>query len=73
MDLSEAQKLWYNSQTIEGVLFKYNDYVHIKSGKHRGKFASVISLESLQPIKYLVELDSGDGDIVIDESEIEKN
>ncbi len=73
MNLSEAHKLWYNFQPIEGVLFRYNDYVQIKSGEHIGKFASVISLESLQPIKYLVELDSNGGDIIIAESEMEKS
>jgi hypothetical protein len=43
MDLSEAHKRWYNYQEIKGVLYKYNDYVHIKSGEHEGKFAKQVS------------------------------
>ncbi len=73
MELNEANKLWYNFQLIKGVLFGYNDSVRIKSGKYTGKYASVISLESLEPITYLVELDSNDGDIIIVESELEKS
>ncbi len=73
MNLIEANKFWYNFEPIEGVLFGYNDSVLIKSGKYVGKYASVISLESLEPIIYLIELDSGDGDIIIDESELERS
>jgi len=73
MNLIEANKLWYKFEPIEGVLFGYNDNVLIKSGNHAAKNASVISLESLQPTTYLLELGSGDGDIVIAETELEKN
>lgn len=75
MDLNEAHKLWYNFEPISGVLFGYNDYVLIKSGAYAGECAkNVISLESLEPVTYLVELDLADGsggNIVIAESEIE--
>lgn len=73
MNLNEANKLWYDFQPIEGVLFGLNDYVRIKSGEHKGKCASVISLISLEPIPtYLVELDDfKGGDIKIAESELE--
>lgn len=73
MNLKEAHKHWYNLQPIEGVLFVYNDFVRIKSGKYAGEDASIISLESVEPVTYLIELVSGGGDIVIIESELEKN
>ena len=74
MDLNEANKLWYNSEPIDGVLFGLNDYVQIKSGEFAGEGASVISLISLEPVSYLVELDlSKGGDLEIAQSEIEKS
>ena len=73
MDLNEADKLWFNSEPIDGVLFAYNDYVQIKSGEFAGEGASIISLISLEPVSYLVELDlPKGGDIKISQTEIEK-
>lgn len=73
MDLNEASKLWFNSQPIDGVLFELNDYVHIKSGEFAGEGASVISLISLKPVSYLVELDlPKGGDLEIVQSELER-
>ena len=73
MTLDEANKLWYEFKPIEGVKFGLNDYVCIVSGKHSGNNGSVISLISLGPIIYLIELGhpSG-GDVIIPESELEK-
>ena len=72
MDLNLANKLWYELKPIEGVKFGYNDCIHIVTGKYSGNYASVISLISLEPISYLVELDlPKDGDITVLETEIE--
>ena len=73
MNLNEANKLWYNFEPIESVLFGLNDYVRIISGEFDGSGASVISLTSLEPVTYLVEHDSSiGGDLVISQSELEK-
>lgn len=72
MDLNEANKLWFTSDPISGVLFRYNDYVQIESGEFAGEFANVISLMSIEPVTYLVELHrQTGGDIVVAQSEIE--
>ena len=74
MDLNEANKLWFNSQSIDGVLFELNDYVYIKSGEFVEAGASVISLISLEPVSYLVELDlPKGGDLEIAQSELERS
>ncbi len=71
MDLNEANKLWYELKPIEGVKFGYNDYIQIIEGKYSGNHASVISIISLEPITYLIELDlPKSGDITIFETEI---
>jgi hypothetical protein len=72
MDLNEANKLWFESKPIEGIKFGLNDYVHITEGEYSGNHASVISLMSLEPVTYLVELDlyTG-GDVVVFQTEIE--
>lgn len=73
MDLNEANKLWFEFQPIEGVKFELNEYVRIVDGEYSGNHASVISLMSLAPTTYLVELDlyTG-GDVVVGESDLEK-
>ncbi len=72
MDLNKANKLWYESQPIEGIKFGYNDFVRIIDAEHFGNCASVISLVSLQPVSYLVELDSpASKDLIVLETEIE--
>jgi hypothetical protein len=72
MDLNEANKLWFTSQPIEGILFGLNDSVRIISGEHKGKSASVISLISLAPVIYLVELaDWNGGDLEIPQDFLE--
>ena len=73
MNLDEANKLWYDFEPIEGVLFRLNDGVRITSGKYAGEYASVISLVSLKPVTYLVELGSENKcDVTITESELEE-
>ena len=73
MDLNEANKLWFDSQPIDGVSFALNDYVQIRSGKFAGESASIISLISLEPVLYLIELDlPKGGDIEIAQTELEK-
>lgn len=71
MDLNEANSLWFESKPIAGVKFGLNEDVCIVRGKNAGNHASVISLMSLAPVTYLVELDTGE-DVIITESEIEK-
>jgi hypothetical protein len=72
MDINDANKLWYESKPIEAVKFGLNDYIHIIEGEYAGNHASVISLMSLEPVTYLVELDlyTG-GDVVVSQTEIE--
>lgn len=70
MNYDEVNKLWYELKPIEGLMFKYNDYIKIKAGEYAGQFASVISLLSIEPITYLVETDSF-GDVSVKETEIE--
>ena len=72
MNLDEANKLWFEFKPIEGVKFGLNDCVRILSGEYREKDAWVISLLSIEPVSYLVELSSGDGDLTIAENELEK-
>ena len=73
MDFNEANKRWFDLQPITGVLFYYNDTVKIRSGEHKNEIASVISLISLEPVTYLIELASGGGDIQIAQWESEKD
>ena len=69
MDLNEANKLWYMFQRIEGIKYGLNDFVRIISGEHEGETGSVISLTSIKPPTYLIELSSGH-DIDIAESDL---
>ena len=72
MNQHELDNLWFSSQPIPGVTFGLNDSVHIKSGKHAGELATVISLASLEPTPtYIIELSSGGGDIAVGESDLE--
>jgi hypothetical protein len=70
MDLKEADELWWGQKPINGVRFRYNDCVQVTSGEHEGKDGFVISLISLAPVVYLIELESG-GDVRITESQLE--
>jgi hypothetical protein len=67
VDLNEANKLWYMFQPIEGIKYGLNDSVRIISGEHEGETGSVISLTTIEPPTYLIELSSGQ-DIEIAES-----
>jgi len=71
MTLDEANKRWYELRPIEGVRFGLNDAVCIKLGDYSGDYGSVISLESLDPVAYVVELPDG-VDLVIAESALER-
>lgn len=74
MDLDEANKLWFEFKQIAGVKFGLNDYVQVIKGDYSGNHASVISLISLKPVTYLLELDlETGGDIIVAESEIEES
>ena len=71
MDFKEADNLWYELKPIEVIRFVYNDHVRITAGEHTGKNGSVISLVSVEPIVYIVELESGAGDVHVAESQFE--
>ena len=71
MDLNDSHKFWFEFEPIAGVKFGLNESVHIVGGENAGNHASVISLMSLDPVTYLIELDTG-GDVIVTESEIEK-
>ena len=72
MNLEEVNKLWYDSQPIEGIAFGLNDSVRIKSGDYSGQLGSIISIISLKPMPiYLVELSSNGADIELAQSELE--
>lgn len=71
MDQRELDRRWFSWEPIEGVQFGLNDSVKIKAGEHSTKGAAVISLLSLSPVTYLVELASGQGDVEIGESYLE--
>ena len=68
--LNDANKLWYKSKPIGGVSFFLNDSVRVTDGEHTNRAGSVISLLSLGPVTYLVELDDG-SDVVISQSMLE--
>ena len=71
MNQTELDNLWFSFQAIPGVRFKLNDAVQIKSGEHGGKFGSVISLVSTDPIPtYVIELGSGDAEVEMPESDL---
>lgn len=70
MNLDEANELWFESKPIDGVKFRLNDNVEMISKEHYGELASVISLISINPPIYLIEIASGKGDLTISESEL---
>jgi ribosomal protein L24 len=72
MNLDEVNNLWYNSQPIEGIAFRLNDSVLIKSGDYSGQSGSVISIVSVEttPI-YLIELGNTGEDVQVKQSELE--
>ena len=70
MNLNDVNKLWYDGP-VDGISFRLNDCVRIRSGKHTGEFGSVICIESVEPIAYVVELGKTGLDVVIAESELE--
>ena len=72
MNLDEANKFWFEFQPIQGVIFGLNDSVRIFTGENAGNYGVVISLMSLEPVSYLVELSSSPfGDVVVLETELE--
>src|SRR5688500_14334082 len=67
----EIQYRWYNAEPIRGVAFLLNDPVVVVTGPHAGNGGFVISLEGREPEpRYLVELGSGAGDLVLAQSDL---
>ena len=63
---------WYAGQTVRGGRFRHNESVRVIAGEHAGKFGALISVESLKPEPvYLVELASGEGDVLLPDSDLE--
>jgi len=71
MNLEEANDYWFKFEPIEGVRFRLNDPVRIKSGEYKGQCGSVVSLKSVEPVIYLVELGETGRDVDIEESVLE--
>ena len=72
MNQRELDNLWFSFRPIPGVAFKLNDEVRIKTGGHAGESATIISLVSLEPTPtYIIELDTGGGDIEVAEADLE--
>ena len=73
MNLDEANKLWFEFKPVEGIKFVLNESVRVMKGESKENYAVVISLVSLEPVSYLVELTSSPfGDVIVLESEIER-
>jgi hypothetical protein len=71
LSLAAAQDRWYTDAEIPGVRYRLNDSVVLLAGAHAGEEAAVISLEAIAPEpKYLVELLSGAGDLLLPESHL---
>lgn len=71
MDQKELDERWFNWEPIEGVRYGLNDSVRITTGVHISEGAAVISLLSVDPVMYLIELASGLGDINVLEKDLE--
>jgi hypothetical protein len=62
---------WYAGRTVPGGRFRHNESVHVIAGEHAGKRGALISVESLKPEPvYLVELGSGEGDLLLPDSSL---
>ena len=62
---------WFAGQPVPGGRFRHNESVHVISGDHTGKSGALISVERLQPEPvYLVELASGEGDVLLPDSSL---
>ncbi len=71
MDQRELDRRWFSWEPIDGVLYGLNDTVTILSGEHAGIEGAVISLISIEPVLYLVELLGPTyGDVKIAESDL---
>lgn len=69
----EIDEKWFANEPIDGVHFGLNDSVYIIAGQHAGKGGAIISLSKLVPEpEYVVELGSGEGDIKVFQSKLEK-
>jgi hypothetical protein len=57
---------------IDGVAFKFNDAVRIKSGEHAGEMGSVVSLLAVEPMPtYVVELSLSGKSLTLTQSQLE--
>lgn len=63
---------WFAGRTVPGGRFRHNESVRVIAGEHAGKFGALISVESLKPEPvYVVELSSGEGDVLLPDSRLE--
>jgi hypothetical protein len=70
VDQNELDRRWFSLEPIEGVKYGLNDAVRITYGEYVGGQGAVISLLSVSPVVYLIELSSVE-DASIEESALE--
>lgn len=67
----DVHNRWLSGDQLNGVRFRINDYVEVRSGQHIGESGSVVSVIKFEPnASYIVETESGK-DIEVREEEIE--
>ncbi|MCR9161673.1 MAG: hypothetical protein NXI35_13375 [bacterium] len=65
VDLEEARTAFYAMARSEEVPFVVNDVVDLVTGPHAGTGGALISIESVDPLTYLVERGDGGGDLLV--------
>jgi hypothetical protein len=72
VDQFELERLWASVPGIDGVAFRFNDAVRIKSGEHAGEMGSVVSLLAVEPMPtYVVELSLSGKSLTLTQSQLE--
>jgi hypothetical protein len=73
VDQFELERLWASVPGIDGVAFRFNDAVRIKSGEHAGEMGSVVSLLAVEPMPtYVVELSLSGKSLSLTQSQLER-
>ncbi len=69
----EIEERWFTGETILNIKFHLNEEVSITHGTHSGKAGAIISLLRIKPEpEYLVELGTGEGDVKVFQSKLQK-
>jgi len=62
---------WFAGRPVPNGRFRHNEDVRVARGAHAGKFGALISVEALEPEPvYLVELATGEGDVLLSDSSL---